>query len=544
MRIFFAFLLAALLYSGAAQAQTIYVANTGSGNVTVIQNGATIATVEVGASPSGLAVTPDGDFVYVVNDGSSNVSVIRTSDNKVVDTITVGNSPAGAAVTVNGDFVYVTNSGSDNVSVIQTSDNKVVDTIDVGNTPIGIATTPTQAFVANVDGGNVTVIDLSTNKVAYTTSTGGIAESMPFRVATGPAFGEIVAFVANSGSNNVCIVSENGDRCADVGNGPTDVVACCGTSSTDGYAFSANQDSNTVSIINVFENKTVFTRDVGEMPTAITAFPDGSEVYVANMGSNTVSQLQRSLVPEWSVALTFDTGDQPVAIALMPDTDSDGAANNTDTDSDNDGITDDDETSGGSSAQTSSIAERNEDPNDPDGDGLQNERDLDSDGDCIPDHFEAGGGNDGNMDGLSDNFVDVDADGHHDEHDADQTGNSLPLPDTDGDGVPDYLDRDSDNDGRSDAREAGGLDADGDGLHDETVDLNLDGLADACHPDTGDPLPILDLNSNGTPDFLEAQGGGGSGCALSPAGRAPSFPLYLLIPAFILVGRFLRKRAN
>ena len=147
--------------------------------------------------------------------------------------------------------------------------------------------------------------------------------------------------------------------------------------------------------------------------------------------------------------------------------------------------------------------------------------------------------------GLSDNFVDVDMDGHHDEHDPDQTGNNLPLTDTDKDGTPDFLDPDSDNDGRTDAEEAGGLDEDGDGIHDELEDLNRDGLADACHPDTGAPLPILDMNSNGVPDHLEDEtNGGSSSCSLASPGASPSIPLYLLIPAFILINRFWRRRTN
>jgi hypothetical protein len=252
--------------------------------------------------------------------------------------------------------------------------------------------------------------------------------------------------------------------------------------------------------------------------------------------------------PDWARHATFDTGDSPVAVAIAPDTDGDGVANTTDTDSDNDGITNNDETSGSGTTEVSSNAQRNEGLNDPDGDGLDNLRDLDSDGDCIPDHFEAGGGNDSDSDGLSDNFVDVDMDGHHDEHDPDQTGNNLPLTDTDKDGTPDFLDPDSDNDGRTDAEEAGGLDEDGDGIHEEIEDLNSDGLSDACHPDTGAPLPILDLNSNGVPDHLEAKSNDGSSsstCALAGPGATNGYSLMLLfIPAIILIRRFWRRRTN
>jgi hypothetical protein len=92
--------------------------------------------------------------------------------------------------------------------------------------------------------------------------------------------------------------------------------------------------------------------------------------------------------------------------------------------------------------------------------------------------------------------------------------------------------------------EAGGG-SDRDGIHDELEDLNIDGLSDACHPDTGALLPILDLNSNGVPDFLEAESNDrSSSCSLAAPGAVPSFPLYLLIPAFILIRRFWRKRTN
>jgi len=290
--------------------------------------------------------------------------------------------------------------------------------------------------------------------------------------------------------------------------------------------------------------KTIGTTTVGQAPGGIVATPGGGLVYVVNSGSNTLSELQQD-IGFYSVTETYDTGKFPVDVAMTPDTDADGVSNKADTDSDNDGITNDDETSGDSTAMTSAIALRNEDPKDADGDGIANLRDLDSDGDCIPDHYEAGGGNDSDKDGLSDNFVDIDMDGLHDEHDPDQIGNNLALPDTDKDGIPDFLDRDSDNDGRTDAEEAGGLDEDGDGIHDELEDLNRDGLVDACHPDTGTPLPILDLNSNGVPDHLEDESNNGSSsCALASPGEAPSIPLYLLIPAFILINRLRRRRTN
>jgi YVTN family beta-propeller protein len=81
---------------------------------------------------------PGRALCYITNFNSDNVSVIDTATNTVVATVQVGNSPAGIAVTPDGDFVYVANQGSDNVSVIATATNTVVATVQVGNSPIAL----------------------------------------------------------------------------------------------------------------------------------------------------------------------------------------------------------------------------------------------------------------------------------------------------------------------------------------------------------------------------------------------------------------------
>ena len=65
----------------------IYVANTDSNNVTVI-DGATNATTTVaaGAHPCAVAVNPVTNKIYVANHGSNNVTVIDGATN---DTTTV-----------------------------------------------------------------------------------------------------------------------------------------------------------------------------------------------------------------------------------------------------------------------------------------------------------------------------------------------------------------------------------------------------------------------------------------------------------------------
>ena len=92
-----------------------------------------IATIPVGIQPSGVAVTPDGNYVYVSNYYTlylgpnftnltafpGTVNIIRVADNTVISpTINVGASPAYIAITPDGNYAYVSNYTSNNVSVI------------------------------------------------------------------------------------------------------------------------------------------------------------------------------------------------------------------------------------------------------------------------------------------------------------------------------------------------------------------------------------------------------------------------------------------
>lgn len=125
---------------------------------------------------------------------------------------------------------------------------------------------------------------------------------------------------------------------------------------------------------------------------------------------------------------------------------------------------------------------------DKDKDGIPNFLDKDSDNDGIPDVVESGGV-DTNGDGRIDNYSDTDFDGFSQNVDASATiylsGQGLGATDLDGDGVPNYLDKDSDNDGVPDLVEVYGTDANNDGRVDTFVDVDLDGFADAVDGDVG-----------------------------------------------------------
>ena len=215
----------------------------------------------------------------------------------------------------------------------------------------------------------------------------------------------------------------------------------------------------------------------------------------------------------------FDVADGDNGGTYLPtnDFDGDGHFDFQDLDSDNDGISDITE-SGGSDTDYDGVIDTFDDAdmdgmddndmiNDPrnsDGDSRPDHLDLDSDQDGIPDVVEAGY-SDVDRDGRVDDFTDVNNDGW------DDGAFGQEIIDTDEDGLPDYLDRDSDNDGISDVLEGGFEDQDDDQQIDNFEDFDSDGWDDNSAgkiiPDTdGDGIPDfqeIDSDNDGIPDAEE-----------------------------------------
>jgi hypothetical protein len=205
-----------------------------------------------------------------------------------------------------------------------------------------------------------------------------------------------------------------------------------------------------------------------------------------------------------------------------PDTNTDGAEDRVDIDSDGDGIPDSVEAGDNPAA-----------PVDTDKDGTPDYLDLDSDNDGIPDAVEAGTDPtkpvDTDKDGTPD-FRDLDSD-NDGIPDAVEAGTDPTKPvDTDKDGTPDYLDLDSDNDGIPDAVEAGTdptkpVDTDKDGTPDfRDLDSDNDGIPDAVEAGT-DPTKPVDTDKDGTPDFRDLDSDNDGIPDAAEAGTDPTKPV-------------------
>lgn len=259
-----------------------YITNGGINTVSVIDTATNtvVATVNVGKSPEGVAISPDGTHVYVANLGSNTVSVIDTATNTVAATVNVGKNPHGVAVNTDGTKVYVTNYGGSSVSVIDTVTNRVISTVSVGKQPFGVAVTETDVYVTNDQDQTVSVIDTATDTV---TSTINVGNEFP----GGIAVADSEMYVTSGSTGNVSVIdlaSGTVTATVAVGSNPHGVAV-----SQDGMVYVANFGSNSVSVIEAATKTVTATIKVGKSPYGIAVSPDGTEVYVVNDHDNSVS---------------------------------------------------------------------------------------------------------------------------------------------------------------------------------------------------------------------------------------------------------------
>jgi YVTN family beta-propeller protein len=277
-----------------------------------------VGTVPVGSYPQFSAVDQSTNMVYVPNTNSGTVSVINGSDNVVVATIPVGPSPTGVAANPDTNLVYVgnqnqTSSASDTVSVIDSKTNAVVDTIQHAVNFGGLAVDPVTDTIYAVDGGALTVIDGATNQVA-----GSIALSFDqtYNIAVDPVTDMVYVTATNEGINPsgvlIAVDGKTGTQAGYVLYGMRgDGVAVDPTTNTI-----LTTDDQALYVFNGTNDALMHTVPLSAYGAAVN--PATGKVYITNDGDSlyvysesTLSRLQ---------VLTVGSGDDEMSVNSATDT--------------------------------------------------------------------------------------------------------------------------------------------------------------------------------------------------------------------------------
>lgn len=119
-----------------------------------------LAILDVGMTPTHLAMKPDGGEIFVTNFDSDSVSEISTWTNEVGGTYIIGSKPSRALVTADNGTLWVSNFGADTAALYSIDDGKLVTGVRTGSSPDAIALSKDEHLLltANARSGDVAVI--------------------------------------------------------------------------------------------------------------------------------------------------------------------------------------------------------------------------------------------------------------------------------------------------------------------------------------------------------------------------------------------------
>ncbi len=266
-----------------------YIPNSLNNTVTAVNivNGAAAATIPVGSSPAGVAITADGSLAYITNITSNTISVINTANNTVVATFPVGNDPFKIILSPDGTRLYTTNPTFNFIQVISASTGAIIATIPV-TTPDGIVLSPdgSTLYVSGGYSGTITAINTATNTVSATIPLGQFAGGLVISPDGSKLYSVSTAGVSVINTATFAITAN-----IPLSNPQNIAISPDGSHIYVSQEYDSNTKGASVAIINTATN-TVTEANTGELNLAgITVSADGNTVYVFGYGASSNSLL-------------------------------------------------------------------------------------------------------------------------------------------------------------------------------------------------------------------------------------------------------------
>lgn len=231
-------------------------------------NHSIVDTIPVGNAPTQVILNEDNTLAYVCNQVSNSISVVYLPSNAVIFTFPVGSYPNRMTLSADEGILYVTNTFDFEIGLYSTNTYIEVDTIPLPDMPTGITLSPDGSelycAVQNSDG-KLAIIETATNTVDTLLTIGGhphdvMVNSLGTAVYVTSLDDDLVAKV-DPATNLVTTTA--------VGEYPT----CLEFDLIEGYYYTTNTQSGTLSKIDVFTNMVWSTFPVCLSPYGISIFP-------------------------------------------------------------------------------------------------------------------------------------------------------------------------------------------------------------------------------------------------------------------------------
>ena len=314
-----------------------YIANAGAATVSVLDlvYFRTDRTLKVGDTPIALATNPVRDEVYAVNRGSATVTVIDVTSNRIAATIPVRRLPVAIAVAPDGRHAFVANSGANSVSVLDLDARRELATTPAGAGPAALALAPDARSLVVANRASASVSIFAVTPTEPSTSAHALELRATIPGCRGASAVTILpdsskAFVACTAAHQVLAISlaaaphtwaakqnpgllqDHLLTLLDVGADPTRLAL----KPDGGEIFVANSGSDSISEIATWPNEVGGTYTLVNHPSDVLASADNSTLWIANQASDTVGIYS---IDDGRLTGNVRTGSAPIALAFSAD---------------------------------------------------------------------------------------------------------------------------------------------------------------------------------------------------------------------------------
>lgn len=268
----------------------------------------TVLLFAAGVLISCPSVARAAERLFVVNQAGSSISVIDVEAMAVTDTISVAAGPAAIAVTAKMGRIFITHPERSEVTVLDAASLTIEKTFEVKGTPFGIA--------VDVDN-RLLISDWNLHCVHVVDAVSG-AEIVRIPVGQSPAgivAGAKFAYVANRESDSVSVIdlpTLQVSATVDVGRAPFAIAL--GPNETQVYV--ANVQASTLSVISTNAPAKLRDLETGKLPYGIGLTANGGRIVVANQQSGTASIFAGEGL---ELQHTVRVGDYPEGVVVAED---------------------------------------------------------------------------------------------------------------------------------------------------------------------------------------------------------------------------------
>jgi len=270
----------------------------GAKSISSVQQNTQIGQYPDGNNAQGGAYDPYNQELYITNSFSDNVTVINAFSNISVANISVGSEPLGITYVPYNHDMYVNNHNSNNISIISSVNNTVVANISLpGNPEFSVYDPQNETLYVsgyNFGTGAIWIINVTNNTIM---SIPGIPPGNTEGVAFDPYNGYV--YFADNTYNQVYALSPSGaiEAYISVGQGPYGLAL----DPINKMLYVTDQDINSlisgypkeynVTIINTVNNTVVKSVVPGKLPEGVAYDPANGYIYIANSMSANISVL-------------------------------------------------------------------------------------------------------------------------------------------------------------------------------------------------------------------------------------------------------------